>query len=532
MAFLISNSWSSISLIHSSLQDQIYDFVANPVGPNLPFALPDPNYIVQLDYGPVHVDQANLAAGTLNQYGSSRFFDASKWQVRQWRNGKKVKTSAVTSAYGEEFSQVSSLDFTRCVSAMGLHYEGSNAIINSPGSSLAFGNLWGSAAITYIHQCILGPNKVEFRASHYPRTFFNVPPIPSQVFSDYTWPSPNHGVALDTDIHLYQTFLVFQQAVAIVKSMPTNTFVATNTTYVNKNATDLFSYDTGSSYGGDIKYQWVIEKSINNGPWQTAVAGGVDYTLVTGSLTGKGLVTFTFTGPPPATIPIRYRGTFQVVGYSTIVSGDPERTNPYINIPNNVTSKGNSGSNKDDWFFTTEIVGGSTAVQTVVTKTLPLVTPQVTPTTNPINTIVSILPILEAYRLVEVKCNVLIDARVAEKKTVQTVYTIVGNTSTISGGPFTTINIPSDPSITIASDPSKVIWLAEILSEHKIEVQVRSYGTNNVPVTIGAVQGVGPHTFLLPVGKYDVVVKLFAKPKQIIPSGVTLNLTTPPQQTQ
>jgi hypothetical protein len=550
MAVIQSHSWGSVSIIDSQLQDKIIDFVVTPNN-QVPFGLVNPNLIIQgivlTGFGgggnngftiqtTYPNDSCNLLGPGFNE-SAADFVERKQWQIRQWNNGNRVVrtggpwTAPSAYAYG-------TLEFTRTVDAVGFYYEGFNTVVNQPGANNP-AYLFSPAGNAYIHALNLGPNKVELRCSHYSAAYFPFgPPNSGAAFVNYAWPSTNHSDSLkdaggtSVDILLWQTFICYQQAVAVVKSLPTGATQATNTTFVNKLSIDEFEYDTSFSYGGDLGRFWIVEKSINNGPWTPAVGGGTDFTLLTGSLVGYGVVKFKFTGPPAANPPIRYRATFRVIGYSTFVNGNPERDNPWhYQVANNITSKGDSGPNEDSWFFIAEVVGPNTATQVVVTKTLPLVTPRVTPTTNPINNVVSVLPILEAWKILEAKAEVLIDARVAIKTVTTTVYNVVGNTSTIASGPTTATIIPSDPTITLATDPSKVVWLSEILTEHKIVVQLRTY-VNNSPVVIGEKAGVGPHLFIVPIGKYDIIVKLFAKPKQIVPSGITQNVSGPPMQTQ
>ena len=557
MSYIVNQvSWNNLPFttgISPQLLDQIHDFVAVP-SYTLSFPLPSPwgTLIEWIGYNAQYHNPVDIPFTLINNFSSPTTSPDNRyrWQIRFWANGiaQKANPGVFVSGTSDGGEVGPSKEFTRIKDNVNWKvapvYGGyQNSVLLIPGVPFYTSNtLHSNSAPSYdIPITYAGSQIALFHLSHYPDgilgfTQTQINNLPA--FNNFAWPaaiSVPLGVSpVGAATVTYQNFFVFQQAKVIVKDSTSAIISNSFPTYNNKNASDVFILNSGDSYGGDVKYEWLIEKSVDGGnTWTAAVGGGTDYTLNSGVLNNKGTINLNFVAPGVAQPPILYKTTFRAVGYSTIATGNPERTNPFHNLSQGILGKGDSGPNETDWHAIIEIVESTTITVKNTIVTLPILLPRLSGTTNPINHIVSVTPTFVANGDTEMKVETLLDRTLALKQEILKIYTVSGNVATLVSGPTTTTIIPSNSVILESNDPNNLPWATELLARCTVKVQLRLLSVpqdnNNqqvemAPVVVSERTGLGPHTFLIAdPGTYDI--KVLIAPKVIITYSNTSTYT-------
>lgn len=541
--------------VSQGISDRIFDFVANPAGLTVTYNLPNVsgirgfsnNLFSYPNSGPDEVP------GNGSLFGFQPDIDPDErfaWQIRQWENGVATKLTPIEKRDGVEFTKVKDCSTWKVPpSTVG------GSILVGTGTEFTATNTLLVPKTTHTATAAGGQSSIAI-LSMYPSCNGNTVGGP---FSNFTntgggGNNPVSNVPGQVNKHIWN---VFQKAVAIVKDGAGN--VLTNLVKTNQLSSDHQIFNASGSYGceytgpvgmfGNIQNiqgtQWIIEKSPDSGAtWVTAVGGGVDYTLVSGSLTASGTIDLTFSAPGTYVPAIKYRVTFIATGFSSQFVGGAIKMfypNSYptgnsvlapASVPASMGSNfmnpiylnsnqdywgGHSGPNTDQWQATIEVVNNSTLTDTSTTITLPNVLPIVLDDGAPKNHVISTAP-FEADGPVEIEVDAFLDKTAASKSTTVTIKDAITNVVQ-----STTTNTLLD------SNSPDSAWISEINSQSYVSCVVRDLnqpiGTGGNFRTIAIRSGFGPHTFNLGPGKYDTGYRLNQK---IITNTGPLNAGPPP----
>lgn len=517
---------ASANGIDPQLEDQIIDFIAIP-SKTIGFYLPDPqagcNVVINTTF---RADDVPMTTGINPQpttSGDARY----DWQVRYWANG--IPQTPTASAGGVGITGATSgptlpvQSFSRAKfgtwKVKPIYATYSPYPVITPGvSALGSNELWtsGAPAYTFVINSP-GPQIADFSVTSYPNSAA-FDSATTNNFASYPWPSAQRGLPVTTtDGHIRQTFMAFQQAVAVIKDSTGANVSNTSPVYTNKLSTDHIIFDSSASYGGDVSYQWSILKSTDGGAtWSTAVSG-TDYVLNSGSLNTKGSIDLTFAAPATSQPALNYQIIFQVTGYST-------SNNPFVNVGESITSKGNSGPNIDIWTATVQVTGAGTLSTTTTTVNLPTLIPSLNViSTNPVT---ETSPQLIVSGDTTIQVTTLLNNTNALKQTLLNVYSISGSSATLLPGyPITNTLIPSDTSLLPVSDPSNAVWVKELNVDCSVTVQLRQHVGTSITI-IQQKSGLGPFTFAIGAGTYDIAYIVGApKPYVVVASSLELAST-------